>query len=55
MNALSRAEYFRDRLAVTADAYRSIDQAKCQARFAQFRGNNTWQVPTLSVLRIWAC
>jgi hypothetical protein len=53
MNALSRAEYFRDRLAVTADAYRSIDQAKCQALFAQFRGNNTWQVPTLSVLRIW--
>jgi hypothetical protein len=53
MNALSRAEYFRDRLAVTADAYRSIDQAKCQALFAQFRSNNTWQVPTLSVLRIW--
>jgi hypothetical protein len=53
MNALSRAEYFRDRLAVTADAYRSIDQAKCQALFAQFRGNNTWQVPTLAVLRIW--
>ena len=52
MNALSRAEYFRDRLAVTAGAYRSIDQAKCRALFAQFRGNNTWQVPTLAVLRI---
>jgi hypothetical protein len=53
MNALGRAEYFRDRLAVTGEAYRSIDQAKCQALFAQFRGNNTWQVPTHSVLRIW--
>jgi hypothetical protein len=53
MSALSRAEFFRDRLAVTADAYRNIDQAKCQALFTQFHGNNTWQVPTLSVLRIW--
>jgi hypothetical protein len=44
---------FPRRFAVAAGAYRSIDQAKCQALFAQFRGNNTWQVPTLSVLRIW--
>ncbi len=53
MIALNRAEYFRDRLADTADAYRGIDQARCQALFAQFRGDNTWQVSALSVLRIW--
>lgn len=53
MTALDRAEYFRDRLAVESEAYRTIDQAKCQALFAEFRRNNTWQVPTLSVLRLW--
>ena len=41
MNALGRAEYFRGRLAVTAEAYRSIDQAKCQALFAQFHAKVT--------------
>ena len=52
-NAINRAEFFRDRMAVEAEAYRSLDQAKCQALFADFRRNDTWQVPTLSVLRLW--
>ena len=51
--AMSRAEFFRDRLAVEAEAYSSLDQAKCQGLFAEFRSNDTWQVPTLSVLRVW--
>ncbi len=53
MGALSRAEYFRDRLAIEADGFRTFDAAKCQALFAEFRRNDTWQVPTLSVLRLW--
>jgi hypothetical protein len=53
MGALDRAEFFRDRLAITGEAYRSLDQSKCHALFEEFRRNNTWQVPTLSVLRVW--
>ena len=34
-----------------AEAVRSFDAAKCQALFAQFRRNQTWQVPTLTVHR----
>jgi Amidohydrolase family len=34
-----------------AEAIRSFDAAKCQALFAQFRRNRTWQVPTLTVHR----
>ncbi|HEX8837488.1 MAG TPA: amidohydrolase family protein [Candidatus Acidoferrum sp.] len=34
-----------------AEAVRSFDAAKCQALFAQFRRNRTWQVPTLAVHR----
>jgi len=51
--AMNRAEFFRDRLAVEAAAYSSLDQEKCKALFAEFRANDTWQVPTLSVLRVW--
>jgi hypothetical protein len=51
--ALARVEYFRDRLAITGEAYRSLDQTKCHALFEEFRRNQTWQVPTLSVLRVW--
>ena len=36
----------------SVDEIKASDQAKCQALFAQFRGNNTWQAPTLAVLRI---
>lgn len=53
MRAMSRAEFFRDRLAVEAQAYSRLDQQKCHALFAEFRTNDTWQVPTLSVLRVW--
>jgi len=34
-----------------AEAINSFDSAKCQELFAQFRRNNTWQVPTLTVHR----
>ena len=51
--AMNRAEFFRDRLAVEAEAYSSLDQAKCKTLFTEFRANDTWQVPTLSVLRVW--
>jgi imidazolonepropionase-like amidohydrolase len=50
---LNRAPFFRERMQVEAEAYRSLDQAKCQALFAEFRANDTWQVPTLTVLRLW--
>lgn len=53
MGALSRAQFFRDRLAIEADGYRSFDQARCQTLFSEFRENQTWQVPTLTVRRIW--
>lgn len=36
---------------LNAEAVRSFDAAKCQALFAQFRRNMTWQVPTLAVHR----
>lgn len=36
---------------LTAEAVRSFDAAKCQALFAEFRRNRTWQVPTLTVHR----
>jgi hypothetical protein len=53
MSDMMRAPYFRDRLAVEAEAFRSYDSAKCAALFAEFRNNETWQVPTLTVLRLW--
>jgi hypothetical protein len=53
MGALNRAEFFRERLAIEAEGYRSLDQTKCQALLAEFRSNETWQVPTLTVNRLW--
>lgn len=53
MNDLARANYFFKRIELSGEAYGSIDQAKCQALFAEFRHNETWQVPTLTVLRMW--
>jgi len=53
MGALKRQPFFRDRLMVEVEGYRSIDQAKCRALFDEFRRNDTWQVPTLTVLRLW--
>jgi hypothetical protein len=52
MAALYRAEFFREHLAIEADGYRTLDQAKCKALFAEFRQNDTWQVPTLTVRRM---
>jgi imidazolonepropionase-like amidohydrolase len=37
-----------------AEAIRSFDAAKCQDLLAQFRRNQTWQVPTLTVHRSMA-
>jgi imidazolonepropionase-like amidohydrolase len=51
---LFRARFFRDRMVVLAQAYRSYDPKRCQALFQQFRRNDTWQVPTLTVLRLWS-
>ena len=53
MGDLARAKFFRDRLVIEADAFRSLDNSKCQALANAFRANDTWQVPTLSVLRLW--
>lgn len=53
MGDLPRAKFFRDRLAIEADSFRSLDNSKCQALANAFRANETWQVPTLSVLRLW--
>jgi len=53
MGNMMRAQFFRQRMVVQAQGYRSLDQAKCQALFAEFRSNDTWQVPTLTVLRLW--
>jgi hypothetical protein len=52
MNALNRLQFFRERLVVEVQGYRTIDQAKCHALFDEFRKNDTWQVPTLTVLRL---
>ena len=53
MGDLRAARFFRDRLVVMADAYRSLDQKKCHDLLMEFRTNKTWQVPTLTVLRLW--
>jgi hypothetical protein len=53
MGDIKGVQLFRERLAIEAQAYRSLDQAKCQALFAEFRANDTWQVPTLTVNRLW--
>jgi len=53
MSDLSHARYFRDRLAVEAEAYRTLDQKKCADLFAEFRANETWQVATLTEVRLW--
>jgi hypothetical protein len=50
---LAHAQMFRQRFAIEAEAFHSIDDKKCQALFAEFRANDTWQVPTLTVLRMW--
>lgn len=53
MNDLAHAQFFRDRVVIEAEGFRSFDAAKCQALFGEFKRNETWQVPTLSVVRLW--
>jgi len=53
MSELNRTQYFRQKLVVEAEASHSIDQKKCQDLFAEFRANDTWQVPTLTIRRLW--
>ena len=48
-----RAQMFRDHLVIEARAYQTFDNTKCQALFEEFRRNQTWQVPTLTVLQLW--
>jgi hypothetical protein len=50
---LLRAKMFRDKMVVEVRAYASDDAAKCAALFEEFRRNQTWQVPTLTVLQLW--
>lgn len=50
---LSRAQMLRQRLTIEGEAYNSLDEKKCQQLFVEFRANDTWQVPTLTLLRLW--
>jgi imidazolonepropionase-like amidohydrolase len=43
--------HYLEKMNLVAEALRSFDAARCQALFAQFRRNGTWQVPTLTVHR----
>lgn len=42
---------YLEKMRLVAEAIQTFDGAQCQALFAQFRKNNTWQVPTLTVHR----
>ncbi len=53
MGDLERVQFFRDRLAIEADGYRTLDRAKCQALFAEFRQNEHGDCQPFSVLRVW--
>jgi cytosine/adenosine deaminase-related metal-dependent hydrolase len=53
MSEMSRIRFFRQKFVVEAEAFRSFDPAKCQALLNQFIQNATWQVPTLTVRRMW--
>lgn len=46
-----RPLHYIEKMNLVAEAIRSFDAAQCQALFAQFRRNGTWQVPTLTVHR----
>jgi cytosine/adenosine deaminase-related metal-dependent hydrolase len=53
MTQLAEARFFLQKMAVAAEALRSVDPPKCQALFDAFIRNDTWQVPTLMVNRMW--
>jgi len=46
-----RPGHYLEKMNLVGEAFRSFDGARCQALFAQFRKNSTWQVPTLTVHR----
>jgi hypothetical protein len=50
---LARAPFFRQKMAVEAESFQNFDPARCRALFNEFRQNDTWQVPTLTVRRTW--
>jgi Amidohydrolase family len=43
--------HYLEKMRLVVEAIRSFDGGQCQALFAQFRKNSTWQVPTLTVHR----
>jgi hypothetical protein len=46
-----RPLHYLEKMNLVAEAINSFDATQCQALFAQFRRNSTWQVPTLTVHR----
>jgi len=46
-----RPLHYLEKMNLIAEALKSFDASQCQALFAQFRRNGTWQVPTLTVHR----
>lgn len=46
-----RPLHYLEKMNLVVEGLHSFDAAKCQALFAQFRRNSTWQVPTLTVHR----
>lgn len=53
MEQISHAPFFRDRFVIEAEAWSSLDRQKYQALLTELRTNGTWQVPTLTVRRMW--
>ena len=49
-----RPLHYLEKMNLVAEAINSFDATQCQALFAQFRRNGTWQVPTLTVHRAMA-
>jgi len=43
--------HYIEKMNLVVEALHTLDPSKCQELFAQFRRNNTWQVPTLTVHR----
>jgi len=43
--------HYLEKMRLVVEAIRSFDGAQCQALLAQFKKNNTWQVPTLTLHR----